>query len=159
MPRVSSVTHCTRLLTPSVSSSPATARPYTVLIVDDEPGIREFLRAALETEGYAVVDAANGAEALASVRASAPDVILTDLLMPIMDGRTFATIYRMDPGPHAPIIAMSASSKVLGPYAKLPEVFAYFDKPFELQELFDAIENAIGEYRSEADGSDDSAGA
>ena len=102
MPRVASVTHCTRLLTPSSSSDHASSRPYTVLIVDDEPGILEFLRAALETEGYAVVSAANGAEALGAVRACAPDVILTDLLMPIMDGRTFATIYRMDPGPHAP---------------------------------------------------------
>ena len=46
---------------------------------------------------------------------------------------------------------MSASSKVLGPYAKLPEVFAYFDKPFELQDLFEAIENDIGDYRSDGD--------
>ena len=140
------MTHCTRSVSPPFEDAPG--RPFTVLVVDDEPGIVEFLRAALESEGYSVVGACNGAEALAAARACAPDTILLDLLMPIMDGRTFAAVYRRAPGPHAPIIAMSASTKVLGPHAKLPEVFAHFDKPFELGELFEAVENAISEYRS-----------
>src|SRR5687768_2885594 len=119
---------------------------YTVLVVDDEPGIRDFLATALENEGYAVLIATNGAEALEYARAQRPHVILLDLLMPVMDGRTFAAVYSQSPGPHAPIIAMSASAKVLGVNAKLPEVFAHFDKPFELQDLFDAIETAIGDH-------------
>ena len=145
MRRVANVTHCTRLVTPSPEA--ASAKPFTVLVVDDEPGIVQFLKTALESEGYSVVGACNGAEALAAAHACSPDAILLDLLMPIMDGRTFAAVYRRTPGPHAPIIAMSASTKVLGPHAKLPEVFAHFDKPFELEELFEAVEIAIGEYR------------
>ena len=127
------------------TESAESARPFTVLVVDDEPGIRDFLTTALESEGYTVFGACNGADALAAARERRPDVILLDLLMPIMDGRTFAAVYRRAPGPHAPIIAMSASAKVLGVNAKLPEVFAHFDKPFELDELFEAIETAIGD--------------
>ena len=139
------MTHCTALAPPP--SHPL--RTFTVLIVDDEPGILDFLTTALETEGYTVLTAANGAIALSTAREHRPDVILLDLFMPIMDGRTFAVAYHHGPGPHAPIIAMSASSKVLGLNTKLPEVFAHFDKPFELDELFEALETAISDHSSD----------
>jgi CheY-like chemotaxis protein len=58
----------------------------TVLIVDDDPFIREELRDALTAWGYAVVEAANGKEGLAAVGEAAPDLVLTDIMMPEMDG-------------------------------------------------------------------------
>jgi CheY-like chemotaxis protein len=58
----------------------------TVLIVDDDPFIREELRDALTAWGYAVVEAANGKEGLAAVGKAAPDLVLTDIMMPEMDG-------------------------------------------------------------------------
>ncbi len=58
----------------------------TVLIVDDEPNIRGFLRMALEDEGFSVETAANGKEALDKVRRRPPDAVLLDLLMPVLDG-------------------------------------------------------------------------
>ena len=135
-----------------------------VLIVDDEPDIRAFLEMALTDEGYAVLHAANGEEALDALRAHRPDVILLDLFMPVMDGRTFVAAYRHRPGPHAPIVTISASAKVLGGAGKphggveddtgvrrtradasgtLPEVEANLDKPFELDALFGTIRNVV----------------
>ncbi|MGD0265526.1 MAG: response regulator [Candidatus Methylomirabilota bacterium] len=63
--------------------SPAPAR---ILVVDDTPEIQELLQIHLETEGYQVLVAGNGQEALAAVAAEAPDLILLDVLMPVMDG-------------------------------------------------------------------------
>ena len=58
----------------------------TILVVDDEPQIRRVLRTTLTTEGYAVLEARDGAEALDKVRSARPDLILLDMNMPAMDG-------------------------------------------------------------------------
>ena len=115
----------------------------TVLIVDDEPDIRAFLDATLTDEGYGVLHAGNGAEALAALRTRRADLILLDLFMPIMDGSTFIATYRRQPGPHAPIVAISASTKVLGAAAQLPNVEAHLDKPFELDDLLDTVRRLL----------------
>jgi signal transduction histidine kinase len=62
------------------------AVPARILVVDDTPEIRELLKAHLGTAGYQVLLAGNGQEALATVAAEAPDLILLDILMPVMDG-------------------------------------------------------------------------
>ena len=118
----------------------------TVLIVDDEPDIRAFLDATLTDEGYGVLHAANGAEALAALRARPADLILLDLFMPVMDGSSFIAAYRREPGPHAPIVAISASTKVLGAGAQLPKVQAHLDKPFELQDLLDTVRRLLARH-------------
>jgi CheY-like chemotaxis protein len=61
-----------------------------VLVVDDDPSIRESVAEILELEGYAPVTAGNGQEALAAVAHSVPDLVLLDMRMPIMDGWAFA---------------------------------------------------------------------
>ena len=58
----------------------------TILIVDDEPDIREMLRHVLECEGFKVQEAANGEAALALVEAACPALVLLDLMMPVLDG-------------------------------------------------------------------------
>ena len=65
--------------------SPA-ARPASVLVVDDDPGLREFVRVNLEAEGYSVREAASASEGLAALAEEPPDLILLDVLMPQMDG-------------------------------------------------------------------------
>jgi two-component system cell cycle response regulator len=68
------------------SGSPQAKRAHIVLVVDDEPDMRELLQTELESEGFSVLAATNGAEAVATASMMAPDVILMDVLMPIMNG-------------------------------------------------------------------------
>ena len=79
-----------------------------ILVVEDDRAIRAFVCMVLESEGHAVVAAADGAAALEAVRDLLPAVILLDMRMPIMDGWAFAQAYRQEPPPHAPIIACTA---------------------------------------------------
>ena len=81
----------------------------TVLVVDDDHAIREFLTMALEDEGYRVKTAASGREALDEVRRDPPDVILLDLVMPTTDGWSFLVTRRTSSAEcHTPVLAMSA---------------------------------------------------
>ncbi len=68
----------------------------TILIVDDKAGSREYLRALLEHNGHSLLEAADGAEALRVARASHPDLIITDILMPAMDGYELVRQLRAD---------------------------------------------------------------
>lgn len=68
-----------------------------ILIVDDDPDIRDALTMILETQGYHAISAKDGAEALASVRAEKPDLMILDLLMPKMDGFAVCKELRLDP--------------------------------------------------------------
>ena len=61
-------------------------RPASILITDDESGIRLMLRTALESDGYAVTEASNGREALEAIKTSTPDLMVLDLNMPVLDG-------------------------------------------------------------------------
>jgi CheY-like chemotaxis protein len=73
-------------------------RPTTVLVVDDEAGMRTSLRWLLEAEGYDVLAASHGAEALSVARTAAPDIAFVDYKMPGMDGgETCAALHRLRP--------------------------------------------------------------
>jgi DNA-binding response OmpR family regulator/anti-sigma regulatory factor (Ser/Thr protein kinase) len=69
----------------------------SILVVDDDPSIRELLRQDLEAEGYAVREARDGAEALAAMRAARPDLVLLDIMMPGLNGFEVAAVVRNDP--------------------------------------------------------------
>ena len=69
----------------------------TILIVDDEPLVREFFRTILERDGHTLLTAPNGHEALACLRDRIPDLVLLDLDMPVMDGMTFLRLIRRNP--------------------------------------------------------------
>jgi Amt family ammonium transporter len=80
-----------------------------VLVVDDDPLTREVLRRTLASEGWRVVEAANGVDALTQVRTAAPALILLDLMMPEMDGFQFVTALRaVDAWSAIPVIVMTA---------------------------------------------------
>ena len=79
-----------------------------ILVVDDEPAQRFFLRRIFERAGHAVTDAGDGAAALRAVRASPPDLVVTDMMMPVMGGSELIKRLRCEPATAAiPILAVS----------------------------------------------------
>jgi two-component system response regulator MprA len=106
-----------------------------VLVVDDDRAVRESLRRSLEFNGYAVALASDGAEALASISGSAPDVVVMDVMMPRLDGLE-ATRALRKAGNDVPILVLTArdaiGDRVEGLDAGADD---YLTKPFALQEL------------------------
>jgi len=106
----------------------------TILVVDDEPTLRETLVDALEADGFRVVSAADGREALIRFRAERPDLILLDLMLPELSGVEVCRIIRAESG--VPIIMLTAKDSELDKVVGL-ELGAddYVTKPFSLREL------------------------
>ena len=122
--------------TPSTEPSPARSADEgkgRLLVVDDEPGNRDLLRRRLEREGYAVIAAASGREALDLVAREAVDIVLLDVLMPEMDGLAVLEQLKSDGATRdLPVIMISALDD-LGAIARCIEQGAedYLPKPFE----------------------------
>jgi len=106
----------------------------TILVVDDEPTLRETLVDALEADGFRVVSAADGREALTRFRADRPDLILLDLMLPELSGIEVCRIIRAESG--VPIVMLTAKDSELDKVVGL-ELGAddYVTKPFSLREL------------------------
>jgi CheY-like chemotaxis protein len=114
----------------------------TILIVDDDAGIRELLTIFLRFKGYPAFGVANGAEALAYLqqRVLLPQLIVLDLTMPVMDGVAFRHAQQQDPHLSAiPVVVMSAVEELLAPEVPAD---AYLPKPIE----FDALLPLVEEY-------------
>jgi CheY-like chemotaxis protein len=109
-----------------------------ILVVDDDTSIRSFVEMALDSEGYAVSTATNGAHALEVTGNVRPDLILLDMRMPVMDGWTFARTYRQQAGPHAPIVVITAATDA-GERAAEINADGYLGKPFDLDELLGLV--------------------
>ena len=107
-----------------------------IMVVDDEPAVRESLRRALSLEGYDVELAADGAEALEAIgERSDPDVILLDVLMPRVDGLEVARRLRAK-GLRTPILMLTARDEIHDRVAGLDAgADDYVVKPFALEEL------------------------
>jgi CheY-like chemotaxis protein len=112
----------------------------TVLIVDDEASLRFLLRMLFETAGYDVIEAPHGRAALERIDQARPALVVTDLMMPVMDGRELIARLRSDPETAGiPIIATSALLGV-GAHsadADTPSADAILGKPFEPNELLE----------------------
>jgi DNA-binding response OmpR family regulator len=78
-----------------------------ILVVDDDPVYREVLRIALESEGYEVLQAENGARALNILKCSRPDLVILDILMPVMDGLRFLQSLRGDLKIDVPVLVLT----------------------------------------------------
>ena len=111
----------------------------TILVVDDEPTLRETLVDALEADGFRVVAAADGREALAQFRAERPDLVLLDLMLPELSGIEVMRIIRAESG--VPIVMLTAKDSELDKVVGL-ELGAddYVTKPFEMAELLARVE-------------------
>jgi two-component system, cell cycle response regulator len=111
--------------------------PAKVLIVDDDPDIRTFLRAVLEADGYQVLEAPTGVSALGELQLQRPDLVLLDVMMPNMDGFAVAHAMKSRPGPFVPIILLTAmddpASRARGIAAGADEILGKPVHPFELR--------------------------
>jgi CheY-like chemotaxis protein len=124
-------------------------RPSTcVLIVEDDRDVRLSLAEVLAEEGYRIAMAGNGLEALRYLRsASAPGVILLDLMMPVMDGWEFLSVQRQIPSLSSiPVIVLTAGGTLKGPTSPVP-VIDRLKKPVEMQNLLDVVKRACDRYR------------
>jgi two-component system response regulator MprA len=112
----------------------------TILVVDDEPAVRDALRRALRLEGYEVELAADGAEALERLQGAAPpDALLLDVLMPGVDGLEVCRELRRS-GSRVPVLMLTARTEVSDRVSGLDAgADDYLPKPFALQELLARI--------------------
>ena len=78
----------------------------TLLVVDDDPDIRLLLRLELAAEGHQLLEAGNGQEALAMIEADPPDLVLLDLMMPVLDG--WGVLAALDPSTAPPVVVITA---------------------------------------------------
>lgn len=114
-----------------------------ILIVDDDQDIVNALDAILRMEGYEVEIALNGADCIGLVKASKPDLILLDLMLPDMHGREVAFRLRADKLLNGtPIVVMSASRDAQE-VAQAIDATACIDKPFEVADLLKAVSEGL----------------
>jgi CheY-like chemotaxis protein len=113
-----------------------------LLVIDDDATIREMLELVLASEGYEVITAAHGADALAQLNHINPHVILLDMKMPIMDGWEFLRQYRRRPGAKIPIIVLTAAQDDRRRAADVG-ADAYIAKPFALDDLIRVLDECI----------------
>jgi CheY-like chemotaxis protein len=115
----------------------------TILVVDDEPDVRETLCETLEYEGYVAVQAANGRDALEYLRQNpAPCLVLLDLMMPVMNGYDFLEAIRNEPRllPVSILIVSAAAREQIDAAAKSSGAVGVLAKPLQLKALLTAVE-------------------
>ena len=130
---------------PAAASKIAPGKPakIKILLTDDDPAIRQILLRLLTEEGYSVVTATNGVEALELARVTKFDIALLDLNMPVKDGwETFEQLSTRQP--MLPIILITARPNQLFP-ALASGVVALLEKPLDLTKLFLTIHNFLEE--------------
>jgi CheY-like chemotaxis protein len=117
-----------------------------ILVVDDDPDIRAALEDALSVSGYLVAAARNGSEALQALRSMRCDLVLLDLMMPVMTGWEFRDEQLRDPVlAGIPVIVISA--------ARSPapiDAAAYLPKPFDLDRLLELVDRLAGQQIAKA---------
>ena len=115
----------------------------TILVVDDEPPIRRLLRTSLSSQGFGVVEAADGREAVEQIRRSSPDLVILDLGLPDMSGLDLIRTIRAG-GSSLPILVLSSRSDERGKVEALDlGADDYVTKPFGTAELFARIRAAL----------------
>ncbi len=115
-----------------------TARKETILVVDDEFGVRQVLSMLLKTEGFDVIEAANGKECLRLAYEHRPDLVLLDIMMPDRDGREVCR--RLREISDVPIVMLTALSDVKEKVDRLGEgADDFISKPFQSEELIARI--------------------
>jgi CheY-like chemotaxis protein len=117
-----------------------------VLVVDDDPAILEICSDLLQTEGYEVVVATNGQQALEQAHEETPSVVLMDIMMPVMDG--IEACRRLKADQHTadmPVVLMSARTNLTRQSGDLVQADALVAKPFDIDYLLNTIAEMVGE--------------
>ncbi len=120
-----------------------------VLVIDDDPVILELLRVNFEIENFEVVTAGDGREGLEKAKSEHPDVVLSDIMMPRLDGLQLVTLLRQDPRTRTlPIILLSAKAQNAEVQQGLDMgADDYVTKPFDPLELIDRVNAALARAR------------
>lgn len=120
-----------------------------LLVVDDEPDLLRAVALTLRVEGYEVVTARNGAEAIVRVAESVPDLVISDIRMPEVNGHTLVRYLRDSPRTNLiPVIFLTAKDTTADRIAGFRSgVDAYITKPFEPEELLAAISGILDRVR------------
>jgi DNA-binding response OmpR family regulator len=120
---------------------------HRILVIDDDDGVRETIRLALDEHVYEVITAENGERGLSAFRRTPPDLVITDIVMPAMEGlQTIRELRRQRPA--MPIIAISAGGR--GERHDFLEIarrlgaWEILVKPFDPDELVARIESCLG---------------
>jgi CheY-like chemotaxis protein len=111
-----------------------------VLVVDDDPDVRDSISQLLDAKGYSTIQAENGQKALEVLKAALhiPCLIVLDLAMPVMDGPQFLTLRAQDATLHdIPVVVISGNSQA---GATLKEIDAYLTKPVNIDRLINVID-------------------
>jgi DNA-binding response OmpR family regulator len=115
----------------------------TVLIVDDEPDVLLLLRVNLEAAGYQTVLAADGETALGRIDDAAPDVVLLDIMMPVMDGwGVLRALSERDNAPRVVVVSAKSSDRDIV-RALTSGALDYITKPFDPDDLVDVVARTI----------------
>ena len=115
----------------------------TVLVVDDEFGTVEVLVAALEDEGYRVLTAANGRRGLERLEENKPDLVISDFMMPLMDGAAMVAAMRANPSfRDIPVVMMSAAPEA-ALRKHLDGYSAFLRKPFRVPALIEVVASIL----------------
>lgn len=116
-----------------------------ILVVEDNPDMRSGLQLALELEGYNVLAATDGAQALELLATSVPDLFLIDLKMPRMDGLALLAETRKNKAwRDVPVIVVTAvAESAIESDVKAQGVRAYFTKPFDLEALLETVARVV----------------
>ena len=124
--------------------------PKTILIVEDDGNIRELLQLYLSQEGYAIETAHDGLEGLRVFRRVHPDLVLLDLMMPVMDGNQF--IREMRQTSKTPVIVITAKGETFDKVTLL-ELGAddYITKPFDMREVVARVHAVLRRYGRDDD--------
>ena len=122
--------------------------PATLLLVDDEELLRAGVQEMLEMSGYSVITATNGHEAMACLKQHAIDLVITDLVMPKMDGVDFVEQLRQI-WPDVPVMVVSGSTRnIMQRYGiesiQVPGADASLSKPFKGVDLMSQIKELLG---------------
>jgi CheY-like chemotaxis protein len=117
-----------------------------ILVIDDDAGVRETIKQTLDDRGYEVITATNGALGLAALRGARPDLAITDIVMPVMEGLQTIREMRRE-RPDLPIIAISAGDRTARhdflEIAKQLGVWEVVVKPFDPDEFAAVVESCL----------------
>lgn len=123
-----------------------------VLVADDEPALRKLLKTNMELEGYETLEASNGAEVLECVERDNPDIILLDIMMPVMDGWEVMTALASNPEYEQKVILVSAKAsddaQLQGWELGADE---YITKPFDLDALLARVRDVAARTEAESE--------
>jgi twitching motility two-component system response regulator PilG len=120
-------------------------RPITVMVVDDSRTIRSTAETLLGKEGFAVVTAEDGFDALAKIAADRPDIVFVDIMMPRLDGYQTCTLIKGNPQFRSiPVILLSSRDGVFDrARGKLAGSEQYLGKPFSREELVEIVRRHV----------------